>query len=167
MSGEGDMLCPNCGNENRSARPFCSKCGTRLAGVCSKCGAANEADDQFCGDCGSPLATQAPATVEEATRARGAAEAERRLVSVLFADLVGFTALFEDRDAEEVRELLSKYFDLCRRLIARYGASWRSSSATPSWPCREHRPPRRTMPNVRSAQRWSSALPLPHWERRW
>jgi class 3 adenylate cyclase/tetratricopeptide (TPR) repeat protein len=121
MSGEGYMLCPNCGNENRSARPFCSKCGTRLAGVCSNCGASNEADDQFCGDCGSPLATQAPATVEEATRARGQAEAERRLVSVLFADLVGFTALSEDRDAEEVRELLSKYFDLCRRLIARYG----------------------------------------------
>lgn len=117
------MLCPNCGNENRSARPFCSKCGTRLANVCSNCGASNEADDQFCGDCGSPLATQAPATAEEPTRARGPAEAERRLVSVLFADLVGFTALSEDRDAEEVRELLSKYFDLCRRLIARYGGT--------------------------------------------
>jgi class 3 adenylate cyclase/tetratricopeptide (TPR) repeat protein len=115
------MLCPNCGNENRSARPFCSKCGTRLAGVCSNCGAANEADDQFCGDCGSPLA--APPTSEGSTRARGPAEAERRLVSVLFADLVGFTALSEDRDAEEVRELLSKYFDLCRRLIARYGGT--------------------------------------------
>jgi predicted amidophosphoribosyltransferase len=41
------MLCPNCGNENRSARPFCSKCGTRLAGVCSNCGASNESADQF------------------------------------------------------------------------------------------------------------------------
>ncbi|HET6770527.1 MAG TPA: adenylate/guanylate cyclase domain-containing protein, partial [Actinomycetota bacterium] len=42
---------------------------------------------------------------------------------MLFADLVGFTALSEDRDAEEVRELLSRYFDLCRRLIARYGGT--------------------------------------------
>src|SRR6202035_1286982 len=47
--------------------------------------------------------------------------AELRLVSVLFADLVGFTALSESRDPEEVRELLSRYFDVCRDLIERYG----------------------------------------------
>ncbi|MGH9168941.1 MAG: AAA family ATPase, partial [Acidimicrobiia bacterium] len=47
--------------------------------------------------------------------------AERRLVSVLFADLVGFTALSENRDAEEVRDLLSRYFDLCRQIVGRYG----------------------------------------------
>src|SRR5207245_1879333 len=49
------------------------------------------------------------------------AVAERRLVSVLFADLVGFTTLSASRDAEEVRELLSRYFDTCRRLVVRYG----------------------------------------------
>ncbi|MGZ4241778.1 MAG: ATP-binding protein [Actinomycetota bacterium] len=49
--------------------------------------------------------------------------AERRLVSVLFADLVGFTSFSEGRDAEEVRELLSRYFDTCRRLIDRYGGT--------------------------------------------
>jgi class 3 adenylate cyclase/tetratricopeptide (TPR) repeat protein len=49
--------------------------------------------------------------------------AERRLVSVLFADLVGFTALSESRDPEEVRELLSRYFDTCRRLVERYGGT--------------------------------------------
>ena len=43
--------------------------------------------------------------------ARPPAAAERRLVSVLFADLVGFTTLSEWRDSEEVRELLSRYFD--------------------------------------------------------
>ena len=47
--------------------------------------------------------------------------AERRLVSVLFADLVGFTSLSESRDAEEVRELLTRYFDACRALVNRYG----------------------------------------------
>ena len=50
-------------------------------------------------------------------------EAERRLVSVLFADLVGFTTLSESRDAEEVRELLSRYFDTARRVIGRYGGT--------------------------------------------
>jgi class 3 adenylate cyclase/tetratricopeptide (TPR) repeat protein len=49
--------------------------------------------------------------------------AERRLVSVLFADLVGFTSLSEGRDAEDVRELLSRYFDSCRRLISLYGGT--------------------------------------------
>jgi len=48
---------------------------------------------------------------------------ERRLVSILFADLVGFTALSENRDAEEVRELLTRYFDVSRDLIARYGGT--------------------------------------------
>jgi class 3 adenylate cyclase/tetratricopeptide (TPR) repeat protein len=47
--------------------------------------------------------------------------AERRLVSVLFADLVGFTSLSESRDAEEVREILTRYFETCRQVITRYG----------------------------------------------
>jgi class 3 adenylate cyclase/tetratricopeptide (TPR) repeat protein len=54
---------------------------------------------------------------------REAPAAERRVVSVLFADLVGFTTLSESRDAEEVRELLSRYFDTCRRLIEWYGGT--------------------------------------------
>ena len=48
-------------------------------------------------------------------------ESERRLVSVLFADLVGFTTLAQDRDPEETRELLTRYFDLARDIVLRYG----------------------------------------------
>jgi class 3 adenylate cyclase len=48
---------------------------------------------------------------------------ERRFVSVLFADLVGFTTLSEDRDAEDVRDLLSRYFELARTLIERHGGA--------------------------------------------
>jgi predicted ATPase/class 3 adenylate cyclase len=48
---------------------------------------------------------------------------ELRVVSVLFADLVGFTVLSESRDPEEVRELLSRYFDVCRALVERYGGT--------------------------------------------
>ena len=58
--------------------------------------------------------------------------AERRLVSVLFADLVGFTPFAEERDAEDVREMLSRYFELAsRRHRAATAARSRSSSATP------------------------------------
>src|SRR5207249_11079606 len=49
--------------------------------------------------------------------------AERRLVSVLFADLVGFTTLAEGRDAEDTRELLSAYFELARDVVRRYGGT--------------------------------------------
>src|SRR5205823_10687703 len=55
--------------------------------------------------------------------ARETPVAERRLVSVLFADLVGFTSLSESRDSEEIREIQSRYFDICRRLIALYGGT--------------------------------------------
>ena len=48
---------------------------------------------------------------------------ERRLVSVLFADLVGFTSLSETRDPDEVRDLLSRYFDTARQIVLRYGGT--------------------------------------------
>ena len=54
---------------------------------------------------------------------RAPAAAERRLVSVLFVDLVGFTAASEGRDAEDTRELLSRYFDVARTVIERYGGT--------------------------------------------
>ncbi len=112
------MLCPNCSRENREGRKFCAGCGLPLALACSACGAANEPGERFCGECGSVLdATAPPAPPREE---RGA---ERRLVSALFADLVGFTPLSETRDAEEVRELLSRYFEACRRIIGLYGGT--------------------------------------------
>src|SRR5438105_15755027 len=80
---------------------------------------------KFCGECGSPLTGQAPAVpqVPAVSSPHQSPAAERRLVSVLFADLVGFTTLSESRDPEEVRELLSTYFDTSRQLIARYGGT--------------------------------------------
>jgi class 3 adenylate cyclase len=49
--------------------------------------------------------------------------AERRLVSVLFADLVGFTPYSEARDAEDVRSMLSRYFELATDIVRRYGGT--------------------------------------------
>ncbi len=47
--------------------------------------------------------------------------ASRRITSVLFGDLVGFTPLSESRDQEDVRELLGRYFEECSTIVARYG----------------------------------------------
>jgi predicted ATPase/class 3 adenylate cyclase len=107
--------CTHCGTENRTGRKFCAECGRPLTASCPACGAANEPGERFCGDCGASLTAAAvpgPAPVSE-----------RRLVSILFADLVGFTTLSESRDPEEVRELLSRYFDACRRLVELYGGT--------------------------------------------
>jgi hypothetical protein len=112
------MRCSACGHENRSGRKFCAECGAPLAVTCSACGAANEPGERFCGECGSPLEGAATASTPVA-----GPSVERRFVSVLFADLVGFTPLSESRDAEEVRELLSRYFDTARTVIGRYGGN--------------------------------------------
>ena len=115
--------CSACGTENRPGRRFCAQCGAALSVKCSACGADNEPGDRFCGECGTALEPP-PAAPASGERGPGAAAiAERRLVSVLFADLVGFTTLSEHRDPEEVRELLSQYFDRCRSLIERYGGT--------------------------------------------
>ena len=106
------MICQHCSSENEPARKFCGECGAALARGCPSCGAPNPANVKFCGECGSALGAAGNAGAGHA--ALPTAEkpsAERRLVSVLFADLVGFTTVAETRDAEEVRELLSRYFD--------------------------------------------------------
>jgi class 3 adenylate cyclase len=82
--------------------------------VCPSCGTANSPDSKFCGGCGSALDSAGP-TVSDA-----APKTERRLVSVLFVDLVGFTTLSEHRDAEDVRELLGRYFETARVIVERH-----------------------------------------------
>jgi class 3 adenylate cyclase len=134
------MTCPSCGTVNEAGRKFCGECGTRLAAVCPNCGTSNAPAARFCGECGTNLGAAAPVSGASpagiATPAAPASGpliqghavtagpvAERRLVSILFADLVGFTTLSEGRDHEEVRELLSRYFDATREIIERYGGT--------------------------------------------
>ena len=133
------MTCTNCGATNEAGRKFCAECGTRLAATCPNCGSANAPTARFCGECGEALAGgatpaggsagagggQSPAPSPAAGSGGPASTpvAERRLVSILFADLVGFTTLSEGRDHEEVRELLSRYFDISREMIERYGGT--------------------------------------------
>ena len=123
------MTCPSCGSTNVTGAKFCNECGTRLASGCPGCGAENAPGAKFCNECGTRLATDAtgaatPAPVEAAAPpARSAPTTERRLVSVMFADLVGFTTLAADRDSEAVRELLGRYFDTARDIVERYGGT--------------------------------------------
>ncbi len=118
------MGCKTCGAENRASARFCRSCGSSLESVCPSCGAQTEGGQAFCDACGAKLAGAVPTPITPVpVSSQSAPVAERRLVSVLFADLVGFTTLSESRDAEDARELLSRYFETCRELIERYGGT--------------------------------------------
>ena len=112
------MICSNCGTENDAQRKFCTECATPLAAACPNCGTSNPPAAKFCGECATPLMTET-----RATELAAAPVAERRLVSVLFADLVGFTTYAEGRDAEDVRTMLTRYFDLAADVLTRYGGT--------------------------------------------
>src|SRR6266550_4119987 len=117
--GSGPLvICSNCGTENEAQRKFCTECATPLTARCSNCGTANPPAAKFCGECAQPLSAVGPGNGQST-----APIAERRLVSVLFADLVGFTPFAEERDAEDVRDTLTRYFDLASDIIGRYGGT--------------------------------------------
>ena len=109
MSGEA---CPACGSENAEGALFCGRCGTRLARKCPSCGAAVGLDAAFCTSCGTEL--------DEVPRP---STKERKSVSVLFADLVGFTERAERLDPEDVRTLLDAYHARVRGELERFGGT--------------------------------------------
>ncbi|HET6816219.1 MAG TPA: adenylate/guanylate cyclase domain-containing protein [Mycobacteriales bacterium] len=116
------MRCAACSADSAADARFCEDCGAPLSAACPNCGAAVTAGKAFCRECGTKLASGPPSLPQQgATPTSAAPVAERRVVSVLFADIVGFTPLSESRDAEEVRELLSRYFDTARTIVGRYG----------------------------------------------
>ena len=108
--------CAACGTGDQpDGHGFCFACGTPLESpACASCGSVVPASARFCGVCGS-------AQGSEPLRSPVMSTSARRVTSVLFADLVGFTALSESRDQEDVRELLTRYFTECEQVVARYG----------------------------------------------
>jgi len=114
--------CPSCGADVAPDQMFCVACGTSLpAQACPTCGTPHAQGARFCGQCGSRL--EAATAALQTTAIELPRPTERRLVSVLFADLVGFTALSEDEDPEAVREFLIAYFDRASQVIDRYGGT--------------------------------------------
>ncbi|HET6947581.1 MAG TPA: adenylate/guanylate cyclase domain-containing protein [bacterium] len=107
MSVPALLRCIQCGQENPPEARFCMRCGTALSRRCPNCGTANTLAAQFCLRCGAPLA--------------GTSATERRVLSVLFADLVGSTQLALRLDPEPMRALIAQYFTAMREEIERYG----------------------------------------------
>ena len=114
------MQCPACGAEIREGAKFCADCGAKLDAACPSCGAAVEAGQKFCDRCGQDLRGPEPAGVEKPAP-QAAPEGERRQVTVLFADLSGFTRLSQELDAEDAHALLNRFFAVADAAIAEYG----------------------------------------------
>ena len=125
------MTCASCGRANRDDSRFCVGCGTALAVRCPACGREGEPDARFCGGCGAAL-TSSPVPTAAAPAARAPlpatpgndAAVARKIVTIVFADLVGSTALHERLDAESARRLMDRYYRALharRRRARRHG----------------------------------------------
>lgn len=102
-------ICPFCGESNADGAKFCANCGRELGDNCPNCGAALPGEVSFCPSCGTNLTTSQTQ--------------ERRFVSVLFVDLVGFTADSDQADPEDVHSRLVPYHARVRREIETFGGS--------------------------------------------
>src|SRR3972149_2264958 len=131
------MQCPRCQAQNREGAQFCRECGTRRDVVCPACGAKVEAGSSFCDSCGATLSVSpaAAATLarfaapgsytpkhlaEKILTSRSAIEGERKQVTVLFADLSGFTSISERLDPEDVHGFMTRAFELMLAEVHRY-----------------------------------------------
>jgi TOMM system kinase/cyclase fusion protein len=129
------MRCPRCQFDNRDTAKFCEECGSRLVRTCPGCGYEVSPRANFCPECGTRLTATSPspgllqtdrqreaqtAQIEPMTAERGAPEAERRQLTVLFCDLVESTALAGRLDPEEFREVVQAYQAACAEVIQRY-----------------------------------------------
>jgi class 3 adenylate cyclase len=109
------MDCTSCGLENRAGACFCGGCGQPLSPRCAACGAESQPSAKFCQACGASLVAS-PAGPTEAA-------ATRKVVTIVFADLVGSTALQERLDAESVRRFMDRYYEAMRSAVEAHGGT--------------------------------------------
>ena len=127
------MKCPKCQHENTAKARFCEECATPLTRSCGNCGSQVSSTARFCLQCGHPLRA-----VEEDQRfaspknytpqhiadkilvSRAALEGERKLITVLFADIKGSMEVIADRDPEDVQKLLHAVLERMIEAVHRY-----------------------------------------------
>jgi predicted ATPase/class 3 adenylate cyclase len=133
------MDCSGCGFRIESGFAFCPKCGLRQPQPCASCGFACAPEFAFCPKCGAGIAANAGDQTAPAPRrpaappmpqplaklggegAQPLSDADRRTVTILFADLSGFTALSEQLDPEVMQALQNELFGELTAAVQSFG----------------------------------------------
>ena len=121
------MKCTRCQSENRDGAKFCQGCGSKLELTCPSCGQPLKPSAKFCDECGKDLGEPRTAQpidysvprsytprflADKILTTRSALEGERKLVTVLFADVANFTAMSEKLEPEETHGIMDGCFNL-------------------------------------------------------
>jgi len=129
------MECQRCQFENRQGAKFCFKCGTKLELKCCQCGKRLPSAAVFCDESGFSLPVASETTpidysmphsytpkylADKILTTRSSIEGERKLVTVLFADVANYTAMAERLDPEEVHEIVNGCFKILMAEIHTY-----------------------------------------------
>ena len=129
------MKCPKCEFDNREGAKFCKKCGIELEFMCPSCGHPYGQGSLFCDECGHdlrkpkeaiPLDYSKPQSytpkflADKILTTRSSIEGERKLVTVLFADVANYTSISEKLDPEEVHQIMDGCFKILMEEIHRY-----------------------------------------------
>jgi class 3 adenylate cyclase len=129
------MQCPKCQFENRKGAKFCKDCGANLEVACSECGIVYELGSKFCVECGFDLRKSSELPKFEYSRpdsytpkfladkiltTRSSIEGERKLVTVLFADVANYTSMAEKLDPEEIHQMMDECFKILMDEIHKY-----------------------------------------------
>src|SRR5688500_6763462 len=127
------LTCSACGTDNPDRARFCMSCGAALERACPSCGAEVPPGARFCVECGTaleapaepaaPTPGRAPSPAEGAVLGPEAPPEERRQVSVLFADLSGYTAYAERMDPEAVKSMLDRTLRQLGEEVLRFGGA--------------------------------------------
>jgi class 3 adenylate cyclase len=130
------MKCPKCQFENLDTAKFCVECASPMEFHCPNCGAITLATGKFCQECAYDLskAKEAPSFIDysqpqsytpkfladKILTNRSSIEGERKLVTVLFADVANYTSMSEKLDPEEVHQIMDGCFKILMDEIHRY-----------------------------------------------
>ncbi len=129
------MHCPKCQFENLEEAKFCNECGSKLEKTCPECRKVNPVGSKFCNECGHdlrkpgdlpPIDHNQPQSytpkhlADKILTNRSSIEGERKLVTVLFADVADSTATFGKLDPEQVHEIMDGCFRILMDEIHKY-----------------------------------------------
>jgi class 3 adenylate cyclase/tetratricopeptide (TPR) repeat protein len=129
------MRCPYCQTINPEEAKFCLNCGRRLVIVCLNCGTVNPPNARFCIECGLQLQPPGDQAAPQGTLTRNLSRQtqplpdsllspeERRIVTIMFADIMGSTPLADRLDPEDMRAMLAGYFNLMAKQIRKHGGT--------------------------------------------